>query len=138
MTARYSCSNSLTWRSTQGHLDLVEAGDEPVDLLGDRVEVEARARRRRDPEPRHQRLCAVMPRADGDAFPVEDLRDVVRMNALHVEGDDPGAPLGRRPEDPHPRHLVEGGHRLLYQHVLVALDRVEPDGRDVLQRGAEA
>ena len=60
------------------------------------------------------------------------------MDALDVERDDPGAPLGRRPEDPHPRQLVEGGHRLLDEHVLVALDRVEPDVRDVVDRRAEA
>src|SRR5438128_2790573 len=86
-------------------LDLVQALDEAVDLLGDRVEVEARPVRGGDAEPGHQRLTAVVPGADRDALPVEDLGDVVRMDALDVERDDPGAPLRRRPKDVHPRHV---------------------------------
>ena len=62
-------------------MGLVQAFDEAVDLLGDRVEVEARAVRRRDAELRHQRLAAVVAGADRDAFHVEDLRDVVRVDA---------------------------------------------------------
>ena len=81
--------------------------DQPVDLLGDRVEVEARARRRGDAEPRHQRLRAVVAGADGDAFPVEDLRDVVRVDPGDVERDDPGAALHRRAEDPDEVELGE-------------------------------
>ena len=50
----------------------------------------------------------------------------------------PGAAVGRRAEDPDPRELVERGHRLLDERVLVALDRLEPDGGDVVDRGAEA
>ena len=61
-------------------LDLVQPVDQAVDLLGDRVEVEARARRRGDAEARHQRLRAVVAGADGDALPVEDLGDVVRVD----------------------------------------------------------
>ncbi len=72
-------------------MGLVEPFDEAVDLLGDRVEVEARAVRRRDAQLRHQRLAAVVARADRDAFHVEDLRDVVWVDAFDVEGDDPGA-----------------------------------------------
>ena len=60
------------------------------------VEVEARARRRRDAEPRHQRLRAVVAGADRDALPVEHLRDVVRVDPVDVERDDPGAALRRR------------------------------------------
>src|SRR5439155_14699242 len=74
-------------------VDLVQAFDEAVDLLGDRVEVEARAVRGGDAEPGHQRLAAVVPGADRDALPVEDLGDVVRMDAVDLERDDPRAAL---------------------------------------------
>ena len=42
----------------QRGLDLVQPRHEALDLLGDRVEVEARARRRGDAEARHQRIRA--------------------------------------------------------------------------------
>src|SRR2546423_836027 len=73
-------------------MGLVQPLGEPVDLFGDRVQVEAGSVRRRDAQLGHQRLAAVVPGADGDAVHVQDLRDVVRVNALEVEGDDPGAP----------------------------------------------
>ncbi len=110
-------------------MTLWSPASEAVDLLGDRVEVEARARRRGDAEAGHQRLGAVVARAHGDALPVEDLRDVVGVDALDVERDDPGAALGRRAEDADPRELVERRHRLLDEHVLVALDRLEARSR---------
>src|SRR5207247_7485673 len=62
--------------------DLVQGLDEAVDLLGDRVQVEARPVRGGDAESGHQRLAAVVSGADRDALPVADLRDVVRMDAL--------------------------------------------------------
>ena len=115
----------------------METVDEPVDLFGDRVQVEARARRRSDTESGHQRLRAVVTCADGNAFPVEDLRDVVRMDAGHLERDDPGAALDRRPEQPHPVELTETLHRVPRELVLVLLDRGKADTRDVVDRGAE-
>src|SRR6478736_9070903 len=66
-------------------LHLVEPGDQPIDVVGNRIEIEARARRRGDAEPCHQGLRAVVARADGDALPVEDLRDVVGVHALEPE-----------------------------------------------------
>src|SRR4051812_49935890 len=77
--------------------DLVQPVDESIDLVAHRVEVEAGAVRGRDPELLHQRLAAMVAGADRHALPVQDLRDVVRVNALDVERDDPGAPVGRRP-----------------------------------------
>src|SRR5215211_7489911 len=60
--------------ASESLLDRVQALDEAVDLLGDRVEVEARPVGGGDAEPGHQRLTAVVPGADRDALPVEDLR----------------------------------------------------------------
>src|SRR5260221_8733507 len=121
MTSRYSCSNSLI--SAEALLHLVQAGDEPVDLFGERVEVEARACRRRDPETRHQRLGAVVPGANRDALPVEYLRDVVRVDPGDVERDDSGPPLDRRAEHLDEIELGEPGHRADPQPVPVGLAR---------------
>ena len=76
--------------------------------------------------------------ADGDALPVEDLRDVVRVHALELEADDAGAPVGRRPEDADAGDLREPVHRLHDELVLVLLDRLEPDRGDVVDRDPEA
>src|SRR6266511_4777160 len=103
-------------------VDLVQALDEAVDLLGDRVEVEARPVRGGDAESGHQRLAAVVSGADRDALPVEDLRDVVRMDALEVEGDDPGAPLRWRPKEAQPGHVGQALERVDGEGVLVLLD----------------
>src|SRR6478735_1714691 len=120
MTSRYICSSSLTRAAphchahartrisgrlrrayaddrssdSKGFFALVQAGDQAVDVLGHGVEIEARARRRGDAETRHQRLGAVVAGADGDAFPVEDLRDVVRVHTFELEARDAGAPVG--------------------------------------------
>src|SRR6266516_1987296 len=77
-------------RSREGLPDLEQAVDQAVDVLGKRVEVEARAGRGGDAETRHQRLGAVVAGTNGDAFPVEDLRDVVRVDVLELEADDAG------------------------------------------------
>ena len=66
---------------------VVQALDQPVDLLGRRVDAEAGAGRRGDAEAVHQRLRAVVAGADGDAVAVEDLGDVVGVDALELERD---------------------------------------------------
>src|SRR5260221_1949185 len=96
MTSRYICWSRS---DTERLLDLGQPGNEAVDVLRQRVEVEARAGRRGDAEPRHQRLGAVVAGPDGNVLPVQDLRDVVRMDVLELEADDAGAPVGRRAED---------------------------------------
>jgi len=80
-------------------LTLYRPLEEAVDLLGDRVEVEARPVRGGDAEPSYQRLTAMVPGADRDAPPVEDLGDVVRMDALDSNETIPRAPLRWRPKD---------------------------------------
>src|SRR5215218_7912753 len=97
----------------------LDAGDEAVDFLGRRVDVEAGAVRRRDPELLHQRLAAMVTRANGDAFQVEHLRHVVRVDPGEVERHDSGATLGRRPEQRHAGDLGQPLERVRRELVLV-------------------
>ncbi len=119
-------------------MGLAQAFDETVDFLGDRVEVEARPVRRRDAEPRHQRLAAVVPGADRDPVHVEHLCDVVRVHALDVERHDPSPPLGSRPVTDEAGDVREPFERVDQELALVALDRIEPDVGDVVDRRAES
>src|SRR5437868_15339201 len=119
-------------------LRAADAGGEAVDLLGDGVEVEARAVRRSDAELAHKRLAAVVPGADGDSVLVEHLRDVVRVHVAEVEADDPGAPLRRRPVERDAGDLAELLERVGGERMLVLLDRFQPDPLQVVDRGAEA
>src|SRR5438046_6205533 len=97
MTSRYRFSSAKSLMGSREHLtDGVQPVDELVDLLEDRVEVEARPVGSRNAELLHQRLAAMVPRPDRDALEVEDLRDVVRVDVFEIEGDDPRATLGRR------------------------------------------
>ena len=82
----------------------MEALDQAVDLLAGRVDAEAGAGGGGDAEPLHQRLGAVVAGADRDAVAVEDLGDVVGVDALELEGDRAerarrraGGPKTRRP-----------------------------------------
>ena len=63
----------------------------------------------------------------GDAAQVEDLRHVVRVHAVDVEGDDAGAPLRRRPVEAHAGDLAEPLERVRGELLLVVLDRVQAD-----------
>jgi len=72
-----------------------EAVDQPVNVLARVVHRERSTRRRRHAELAHQRLRAVMPGADAQAPPTEDLPDVVRMRTVQRERDQ-RAPIGRR------------------------------------------
>src|ERR671922_2768061 len=105
MTSRYRSSADIAL--PEDTASLLDAVDQPVDLLGHRVEVEARPVGGRDAEPRHQRLAAVVPRSDGDPLRVEHLRHVVRVNALDVEGDNPRSPVRGRAVEHDARNLAE-------------------------------
>jgi hypothetical protein len=54
----------------------------------------------------------VVPGADRDALGVQDLGDVVRVDALDVEGDDPGAALWRRPVRRDAAELLQAFERI--------------------------
>ena len=73
-----------------------QALDQAVDLLAGGVDAEAGAGRGGDAEALHQRLGAVVAGADGDAVAVEDLGDVVGVDALELEGDGAAAVVAAR------------------------------------------
>ena len=60
-----------------------------VDFLARAVKGKRRADRRGDSKAIHDRLRAVLTRPYCDPLAVEDLGDVVRVDALDVEGGDP-------------------------------------------------
>src|ERR671930_1251676 len=141
MTSRYRSSAAIyCWTRHSLAEDtacFVDAVDQPVDLLGHRVEVEARAVRGRHAEPRHQRLAAVVTGADRDALGIEHPRDVVWMDALDVEGHDSGAAVGRWSVEHDPGDLSEALERDRRELLLVRLDRLDPDRGQVVDRGSE-
>src|SRR5205085_267922 len=128
MTSRYSCWSRS---DTECLFHLVQPRNEPVDVVRDRVEVEAGTSRRGHAETRHQRLRAVVARAHGDVLPIEDLRDVVRVDALELEADDAGPAVCGRAEHADPADLGERVHRLHDELVLMRLDRLETHVRDI-------
>src|SRR5439155_15305399 len=120
------------------HLDHVAyPSRELVDVLRCVVEVEARTVRRGNAEPAHQRLAAMVTRADGDRVEIENLRDVVWMHAFDVEADDAGTPVGRRTVERHAGNLAELLERVGVERMLVLLDRLETDRLEIVDRGPE-
>src|SRR4051794_4993689 len=108
--------------------DVVERLHQPVDLLARVVDGEARPGGRRHPEPIHQDLRAVVAGANADRVAVEDLGDVVAVNALELEGDDAGAVVPERwPEDAQARDLAEALQRVCRELDLVRVCRVQAD-----------
>jgi MFS family permease len=86
----------------RGSVELQDAADgpqpvdQPRDVCGRVVHGKRRTRRRGDTELAHQRLRAVVTRADADAVPPEDLPDVVWMGAVERERNQRAAVRGRR------------------------------------------
>src|SRR5204862_3080053 len=79
---------------------------ETLDVINVIIDVEGCAGRRGDAEPPHQRLGAMMARADADAVPVENRGQVVRMDVAVGEGHDAG-PVVPRTVDGDPLDLRE-------------------------------
>ena len=100
---------------------LLEPRDQRVDFRDRVVRGERRPRRRRNPEPRHERLRTVMPCADRDAIRIEDRPDVVRMHPVHHPRHDTRA-FRRVPDDTDPVYLTEPLSRVREQRVLVGAD----------------
>src|SRR6188472_3048932 len=91
-----------------------------VDVVEVVVNREAGTRRGRQVVPLHERLRAVMAGADSDPMPVQDLGEVVRMNAVHDEADDAGVLVGRfRAEPAQAADLPERSPRRLEEDPLV-------------------
>ena len=77
--------------------------------------------------------------SDGDAVAVEDLGDVVRVDAVHVEGDDAAALVaGRRAEDPETRYLGDPLERVGGQLGLGGVDCGQAELVDPADRRAES
>src|SRR4029450_7578685 len=74
--------------------DLVEAGDEGVDLVGGGVQVDRGPGGGLDPEPAQQRLGAVVAGPDRDPVGVQHLGDVVGVDVAEGEGDHAAAGPG--------------------------------------------
>src|SRR4051794_15173268 len=108
--------------------NVAEGIDEAVDLLARVVDCEARSGGRRHSEPVHQDLSAVVAGANADRVPVEDLRDVVAVDVLELEGDDPGSIVAqRRAEDAQAGNLTQALQRVRRELDLVRMRRVQPD-----------
>src|SRR4029450_6298100 len=69
---------------------------------------------------------------------IENLGDVVRMDSLDVEADDPRSTLSRRAIEHDSRPVAEPLQRVRGKVVFGALDRLETGRGDVVDRGAES
>src|SRR6266487_2138151 len=118
-------------------MGLLQACDEPVDLLGDGVEVEAGPVRRRDAKLGHQRLAAVVAGTNRDAVHVEDLCHVVRVDPFDVERDDSRTPVGGRAVADEARYVGQTVERVDEQLTLVLLDRTDAHVAHVVDRSSE-
>src|SRR5690242_15966822 len=99
--------------------------DQGVDLRRRRVEVGRHPAGGLDTEPRVGRLGAVVTGSDRDAARVDDLRDVVRVDALQLERD--GATTHRRvprTEDREPLDRLQPLEGVARDRLLMGVDRV--------------
>src|SRR5690242_8260116 len=94
MMSWYSASRSMGSVQLEVAAGVFQRLDERVDLRRGRVEVRRHARRGLHAEALVRRLRAVVTGTHCDAAGVQDLRDVVRVHALELEGDGAAA-LGR-------------------------------------------
>src|SRR6201988_2947587 len=119
---------------------LPERAYERVDVVHVIIDVEGSASRRRHAQPPHQRLRAVMTRANTDAVAVENRREIVRMHVAVREWNHSGAMLARavhihafdlrKPFDRGLRQLLlMGRHVLLPECLEIGDGSGEPDGR---------
>src|SRR5467141_1893505 len=74
---------------------LTHSGDEGVDVVDVIIDVEGRARGRRNAQSSHQRLRAVVAGPNTDAVAVQDRRQVVRMNVAVRKRNDAGTVVAR-------------------------------------------
>ena len=91
------------------------------------------------PEPAVQRPGAVVPDPHGDAGVVEDLPDVVGVDALDDERDGAATVMGvGRADDADPRALRQALEQRLGQRVLVRRDARHPQRAEVVDRRGQA
>src|SRR5215470_12740133 len=112
-----------------------------LDLGGRVVDGEARTQRAGDAEVLHEGLSAVMARPHGDPALVEEGGSIVRMDAVHVEGDHRALDLGvarpidretvdasERVEAPRRQVALVGGHALHTQLAQIFHGGAQPHG----------
>ena len=117
----------------------VDGLEEAVDLPGGRRRPEGYARGGADAEGGVDRLGAVVPGAHGHAGGVEHLSDVVGVDPLDAEGDDP-EPVGgvRGAQDPHPRHRGEPVQGAAGERPLPRVQAVQSQAGEVVGGGDPA
>ena len=115
----------------------VDGGREHVDLFEGVVHRERGAGGRRNAQPIHDRLRAVMTGADRHAFTVDDRADIVRMDTVDDERDD-GDLVARGADEAHAVDGAERGGGLVEQCRLVGLDGLEADALQVLDGAPKA
>ena len=87
------------------------AAHERIHVLARVVEPERRARRRREPEPLHERLRTVVAGADGDPVAIEHGADVVQVHVADEERHR-ARPLARRADEANVPLRRERVHRV--------------------------
>src|SRR4030042_4725561 len=91
---------------------LLQPRGQRVDFLERGVQVKGSPGGGREPQFCMKRHRAMMPGADGDPEGIENLCDVMRMNAFQREGDHPTPLGGFRSENRHAGYLPQGFHRI--------------------------
>src|SRR5437773_7079774 len=128
---------SRTLREDVQHF--LEARREAVHFLGRVIYVEGCAGGRRDVQPLHQRLRAVVAGPDRDPLHVQDRRDIVRVDVAEGERDHAAAAGGILQAEPvESLHAGERVQRILREFDLVPADVVHPDLVQVVHGDPEA
>src|SRR5205807_7870039 len=100
MISWYMLSTLISISPLEVTLHVVETFHQAVDVVGGAVDVHGRSGGRRDAVAQAGRAGTVMPDAHSDTALVEQLTDVVRVNARQGERDGAAAVFtGRRPDD---------------------------------------
>src|SRR5215210_2464987 len=110
--------------------------DQRIYLVLGVVQVEARPRRRRDAEPAHQRLGAVVAAPYRDPLVVQDLGEVMGVNVRQREGDEPH-PVLLRTVYRDALDLRESPVSVLSQPPLVLPHVLHADPAQIIHRNAE-
>src|SRR6266566_4886748 len=111
--------------------------DERVDVVHAVIDIKGRPRSRRDAQSAHQRLCAMMTRANADPVAIEDRRQIVWMNVAVREWNDAG-PMVAWSVDGHALDLREPLNGDPGKRGLVLGNTVHPQLLQIRDRSTEA
>ena len=101
------------------------------------VDSEGRAHRAFDAEAPKNRLCAVVPRADGDALTVESRSHIFRAKSIQNEGKYAGF-FASRADQPKPGDALQSFRGIHQKIVLIARDVHHADAFEIVDRGAQS